>query len=148
MSAANYFMLTSLAEFCCNFLNPGNCLGIRAIAVKFGYDNLLIKAEKVLDEEFLPVSLAEEFLSFSPDYLYEILMTDNLEVKSEDHILESLLGWVNFDDRNRRNYFESLITAVGIQFAFPQILEQVRNAYQSGFVETLFEEARQARLAR
>ena len=103
MSAANYFMLTSLAEFCCKFLlenlNPGNCLGIRAIAVKFGYDNLLIKAEKVLNEEFLAVSLAEEFLSLSPDYLYEILMTDNIQVKSEDDILESLLRWVNFDDK-------------------------------------------------
>ena len=49
---------------------------------------------------------------------------------------------------NRREYFESLITTVRIQFVLPQTLEQVRNEYQSGFVETLFEEARQARLAR
>ncbi|PIO53913.1 BTB And Kelch, partial [Teladorsagia circumcincta] len=66
------------------FLNPSNCLGIRAFADTYACQVLLRCADKYISHNFQDVVHAEEFQQLSVDRLVEVISCEKLNVRSEN----------------------------------------------------------------
>eukprot|EP00112_Aurelia_sp_Birch-Aquarium-sp1_P017927 Seg4208.1 transcript_id=Seg4208.1/GoldUCD/mRNA.D3Y31 product="Kelch-like protein 18" protein_id=Seg4208.1/GoldUCD/D3Y31 len=154
--ASTYLMMQSLSQFCADFLADvlcvTNCLGIREIASKYGCRDLFLKTEKLLHQEFISISNSEEFLLTSEGHLLEILSKDQLEIHSEDDILNAIDKWIDHDPPERLDSFEKLLSEVRIQFLSDEMLESLEEKcyriYASNDVLMLFKNAWEAKMSK
>lgn len=105
MAAANHLQITDVVDACCNFLmdqvDVENCLGIAAFAEMLSCQQLQSCSWQFALENFQEVCWAEEFLSTPIFLLKRLLKSENLNVSSEEDVLDCVLRWYGHDREAR-----------------------------------------------
>ena len=135
IACANYFLMASLKESCCQFLDkilkPSNCLSIFSIASRYGCDDLRERAKIMILQNFSSVMEGEEFLHLTFCEVFDLLSSDMLEIPNEDLVFQALMRWLNYD-LSRNIYFTELLDCVRLQFVSDSYLSSLNTAqYQS-----------------
>ncbi|XP_045495092.1 kelch-like protein 10 isoform X5 [Colias croceus] len=102
LMTADYLAFLGVLQLCCDHLrtslNPKNCLGIMMFARRVFCYKLEADARRYLLRYFVTVATqSDEFLHLPLDELNSIILEDELNVKSEEAVWESVLRWVNYD---------------------------------------------------
>ncbi len=117
LPAADQFHVLGLVKACCSFLSRqldrDNCIGIRNFARYYYCTGLERTAQKFLLENFVDVSMkSNEILNMSPEELIEVLKSDDLNVKNEEHVFDVIIRWINHDVDTRRSYIVELLKCI------------------------------------
>ena len=119
IACANYFLMNSLRESCCQFLDSilscTNCLAIYSIATRFRCYDLQEKAKRMTLQNFSLVTEKDQFLQLNYSEVFDILSSDMLEIPNEDVVFKALMRWLECDI-SRSNHFSELLECVRIQF--------------------------------
>ena len=106
LPAACLLQLAEIQDVCCKFLkrqlDPSNCLGIRALADTHACQDLLRIADKFTQHNFQEVMEHEEFLLLPLPQLIEIISSDELNVRSEEQVFQSVMNWIKYNMGERR----------------------------------------------
>ncbi|XP_075261820.1 uncharacterized protein LOC142353456 isoform X2 [Convolutriloba macropyga] len=116
LQAASMFQLTDVVNACCKFLadqlHPSNCLGINEFADIHTCDELKSSSNNFIEEHYTAVSQEEEFCHLSYQRLECLLASENIQVKSEVEVYNSLMRWVKYDLESRKALLPLLLNKV------------------------------------
>ena len=86
-------------------------------------------------QNFYEVSLkSNELLCLNIDQLIEILSTDDLNVKNEEIVFDTILRWINHDPENRKQHTTELLKCVRLGLLSTQyFVEKVKVSYSNDF---------------
>ncbi|XP_054714896.1 kelch-like ECH-associated protein 1 [Uloborus diversus] len=128
LPAATMFQVTHIIDSCCSFLenqlDPSNCIGIADFALQHGCNNLYQTANQFIDQHFSQVSQGEEFLALSACQLVMLIKRDELNVRSEMEVFNSVLRWVKHDKSRRCPRLSDILNAVRCHFLTPRFLKE------------------------
>jgi kelch-like protein 10 len=101
LASADYMIVTDLLELCPDFFSSTlaieNPIGIMRFARDY-YSSLERDARCFVMGNFVQVSQQnDELLELPPEELQAMIGADELNVKSEDNMLEGFLRWINHD---------------------------------------------------
>lgn len=103
-------------QFLIRYLCVENCVKMTAMARIYSCEKLLQEGKRFMIENFLKVQSSEEFFKMSEEELAEIIADDDLNVKNEEQIFNSIRAWINFDVMPRRDSFFELLSHVRLPF--------------------------------
>ena len=113
LGAASLLQITPVKEACCEFLrvrlDPENCLGICSFADMHGCTALRDISWRFALEHFRDVMTTEEFLTTPFNVLQNLIHSENLNVQSEEEVLDALLYWYSHDVSLRHKSMISLL---------------------------------------
>ena len=105
LSGASLLQITAVVEACCHFMKSRvcaeNCLGIAAFADLHGCVNLHKYAWTFVVEHFAEVVVLDEFLSIPAPFLIELLKCEDLQIHSEEEVLDCVLCWLRHKEKGR-----------------------------------------------
>ena len=97
LGAASILQITSVVDACCEFLrvrlDPENCLGIFQYADLHGCSTLSEMSWHYTLEHFQEVAQSEEFLSITSTHLQALILSDNINVQSEEDVIDAVFSW-------------------------------------------------------
>ena len=124
--AASLFQVDRICHACCKFMerqiHPLNCIGIQGFAEVHGFQELYRKATEEIMEHFHAVVEGEEFLGLEFSKLKEVLASDDLNVDSEDSILQAAMMWVSNDTHGREGHRHDILSLIRIPLLSPEVL--------------------------
>ena len=117
LAAASLFQYAEVVDICCRFLqthfHPSNCLGIEAFAHHHACTQLAADAHRFALENFEAVAAeSDEFLELSAQRLESYVSSNDIEVRMEESVYESVVRWVAVDDDGRQPAACSLLKHV------------------------------------
>lgn len=116
LAAASLLQITSVVEACCRFLQANldveNCLGIAYFAEMHSCSHLYKQSWQFVLENFSEVSQCDEFLTVPDSYLKELVKSENLNVRSEEQVLNCVLEWLDHDRAARIKTVTSILQYV------------------------------------
>lgn len=117
LPAADQFHVNGMVKACCDFLasqlEDENCIGIYKFAKSYFCHNLERTSFRYLMQNFCKVcSKSNEFLQLTADELAEIISRDELNVKNEELVFDSVLRWIDYDPERRRNCMPKLLRVI------------------------------------
>ncbi|KAK6493626.1 kelch-like protein 5 isoform X2 [Huso huso] len=131
LSTACLLQLSQVVEACCRFLmkqlHPSNCLGIRSFADAQGCTDLHKVAHNYTLENFLEVIKNQEFLLLPASEIVKLLGSDDLNIPSEETILNALLSWVRHEMESRQEELSKLLPFIRLPLLAPQFLADMEN---------------------
>ena len=114
--ASNLLQICYVKNACCKFLekrtSPSNALGILTFADTHNCQNLIKKVENYILENFLKVSITEEFYSLTFDRIKFLISNNNLAVDDEEEVYIALISWIKFDMQNRQRFVNELFSFI------------------------------------
>lgn len=126
LSAANLVQINTIIQACCNFLegemDPSNCLGIHCFAEAHICEELSDKAKVYVTEHFTDVAKHEEILLLPKEKLIEFISKDDLNVCSEEIVLDAVLKWVKHDQKRRVSELADVLQFVRLPLVSPYFL--------------------------
>ncbi|KAK3915881.1 Kelch-like protein diablo [Frankliniella fusca] len=126
LPAACLLQLAEIQDICCEFLkrqlDPSNCLGIRAFADTHACRELLRIADKFTQHNFQEVMESEEFLLLPVGQLVDIISSDELNVRSEEHVFSAVMNWVKYNVSERRQHLAQALQHVRLPLLGPKFL--------------------------
>ena len=69
-----------------------------------------------MTENFMEIQSSDEFFRMPKNQLEDIVADDDLNVKNEEQIFNSIRAWVNSDVTSRRDSFSDLLSHVRLPF--------------------------------
>ncbi|XP_069354584.1 kelch-like ECH-associated protein 1 isoform X2 [Maniola hyperantus] len=128
LPAATMFQISNVIDACCAFLerqlDPSNAIGIANFAEQHGCVELKQKANQFIERHFTQVCQEEEFLQLTPQELICLIRKDELNVREEREVYNSVLSWVKFDEDRRYPRMEHILQAVRCQYLTPNFLKE------------------------
>lgn len=116
LAGASLLQITTVVDACCEFLQSNldheNCLGIAYFAEMHSCVQLYELSWRYVLENFSEVSKTEEFLTVPDVYLKELVKSENLNVKSEEEVLDCVLKWLDYDKGARIDSVVSVLQFV------------------------------------
>lgn len=113
LGATSLFQILPVQRACAKFmesqLDIRNCIGIHYFAEIHNCLALKIKAREFIEKKFTEVCTCDEFYSLTFTKLAEIVLSDELNVESEEIVLESVIAWVEHDYASRKGDFCELL---------------------------------------
>lgn len=102
LPAADEFHVVGLVKECSNFLRDKftcrNVIGIRNFARRYFCNELNDEATQFIMRHFVEISkVSEEMVNLQLVEMVEITRSDELNVKNEEVVFESVLRWINHD---------------------------------------------------
>ncbi|KIH54547.1 BTB And Kelch [Ancylostoma duodenale] len=99
MATANYLELLDVPEKCGVFicehvLDVDNALVLRAQFSSLGCRSAVVKVERFIERNFVPISSTEKFLELSVVDVIKLLSKDQLHVSSEEEVFSAALRWI------------------------------------------------------
>ncbi|XP_051501945.1 kelch-like protein 10 [Myxocyprinus asiaticus] len=125
LMAADQFLISSLIDACCEFLEvklcPENCIGIRMFTEHFrSCSKLQGKAKLYILQHFEDVvQVSKEFLELSAEHLEQLIGQDELNVKREDMVFEAILRWIDHSPEERKKHIAVLLPKVRLGLMTP-----------------------------
>jgi len=112
LSASSLLDFTEVMEKCADFLkwqvSPSNCIGLREFANAHNCSELQALAERYTRRHFMAVVNGEEFVDMSLDQLKGLISDDELQVKCEEEVFDSVMKWLRSDIKRGVHTFELL----------------------------------------
>lgn len=116
LAGAGLLQLASVVQACCLFLKSrvcaDNCLGIAAFADLHGCNDLYKYAWTFAVEHFTVVVQTEEFLTTPAPLLTDLLKSEDIEIQSEEVVLDCVLLWLKHDSETRSDVIMSALEHV------------------------------------
>lgn len=113
LATASMLHLERIVDACCEFLmsniHPCNCLGILNFSELHSCKQLWTQAFQFMEDHFMEVILFDEFLHIDINLMKKILRSNDLNVSSEEDIINALEIWVLYDAEKRRVYIPDLL---------------------------------------
>ncbi|VDM33650.1 unnamed protein product [Hydatigera taeniaeformis] len=114
-------------DFMKNHLHVSNCLGVQLLAEIYEFPDLAKSARIMATENFSTLvnpeeSAMGEWLQLPLKSVESYLSADDLEVRSEQVVLEACLAWVAYDPEKRISHLPSLLRLVRIYQLSPSLL--------------------------
>ena len=107
LAAAALLGLSDLANTCGAHisaqLTPGTCLGAKRFAARHGARDLLQRATDYAAENFLSVTLGDEFLNLSAEDLENLVKDDRINVNKEEDVYEAVYRWIQHDPSRQQS---------------------------------------------
>lgn len=103
-------------QFLIRYLFIENCIKMTALARIYSCEKLLREGKRFMIEHFMEIQSSEEFFKMPKNELAEIVADDDLNVKNEEKVFNSIRAWVNFDVLSRRDSFSDLLSHVRLPF--------------------------------
>lgn len=131
LPAADQFHVNGIVKACTDFLTTelvtDNCIGIHMFAKAYFCQNLVRTSFRFLMQNYCSVyPTSNEFLQLTVDDLAEILNQDELNVKNEEMVFDSLVRWVDYDPDRRRLCIPNLLPSVRLGLLSTQyVVEKV-----------------------
>ncbi|XP_034748721.1 kelch-like protein 10 [Etheostoma cragini] len=114
--AADQLNVMDIVQTGCDFLGeqlcPKNCIGIFQFTNICSSSKLQHKAYRCIIDHFEEVVFSEEFLQLSVQELTDILERDDLNVKKESVVYESILRWITHLPEKRKGHITVLLSKV------------------------------------
>ncbi|XP_060761234.1 kelch-like protein 10 [Neoarius graeffei] len=130
---ADYLMVRSLVSECCAFLKAQlcleNCIGIWCFACVHAFEKLKQQAFRFILHNFEEmVRISEEFLELTVEQLGEIIENDELNVKQENVVFETILQWMRHAPQSRNAHMGVLLARVRLALlTYDYFMDHVRN---------------------
>ncbi|KAL3874657.1 hypothetical protein ACJMK2_037639 [Sinanodonta woodiana] len=128
LAATSLFQILPVQRACARFmetqLDVQNCVGIHYFAHIHSCYDLKQKARECIEKYFSQVCKCEEFMSLSYDKVREIIMSDELNVESEETVLDSVIDWVKHNERDRKYYVGELLPHVRLGLVSSKYVKQ------------------------
>lgn len=117
LPAADQFHVIGIIKACCDFLTAElaaeNCIGIYKFAKMYFCHNLERNSFRYIMHNFYQVSSSSnEFLQLTADELADILARDELNVKNEELVFDSVLRWIDYDPERRKSSIAKLMRSI------------------------------------
>lgn len=117
LPAADQFHVNGLVKGCCDYLvsemGSENCIGIRKFSKAYFCHSLERTALKYLMQHFNDVmNKSNEYLQLDIDEVCDILECDDLNVRNEELVFESILRWIGYEQDRRKHYIARLLKTV------------------------------------
>lgn len=129
LQGANLMLVQSVKDACSRFLesrlNVKNCLGIQSLAETYACQKLWTVTNTFIFQNFPHVAENEEFLNLDEKQIQVLLQSDEISVENEEKVYEALVGWINYDRENRREFFPVLMEDVRLPLVSPYYLVDV-----------------------
>ena len=126
LSASALLHLEEARQACVEFLmrqlDPGNCLGIRGYADLHACEDLVSVCDRFFCDNFVAVVESEEYLSLAGGVLEKLLISDELNVDSEQQVYEAILSWVKHAVDSRQALLPRLLARVRLTQLSPLYL--------------------------
>ncbi|XP_071453237.1 kelch-like protein 5 [Hetaerina americana] len=124
--SARILQLPPVVSACCSFLlkqlHPSNCIGIRLFADAQSCPGLCEAAHKYTSEHFMEVIANQEFLLLPADEVATLLVSDDLNVPSEEIIFHALMSWLHHDPEVRSKEASRLLGLVRLPLLSPAFI--------------------------
>ncbi|KAK9739185.1 Kelch motif [Popillia japonica] len=114
---ADQFEVLGVIQLCCQFvlehLKPHNCIGILHFARHYFCKDLEERGRLYVRHNFMQlVKESKEFTSLDVEDLMEILSDDELNVKNEEVVFDSVVKWIDEDPPARKTYLLDLLKCI------------------------------------
>ncbi len=113
LATARMLHLERIVDACCDFMisqiHPSNCIGILNLADLHSCHQLWTQAFQYIEDHFMEIILFEDFLKINSSLLKKILKSSNLNVSSEEDVVNALEEWVLYDADKRRILIPELL---------------------------------------
>ena len=109
-------------EFLQERLHPNNCLGILNFADTFSCLSLSQAADAYAVQNFKHVINSEEFYSLPFEEMAKLLAREDLNIRSEEQVFESVMKWIKKDVEDRKVFLPNLLKNVRLTLLSPQYL--------------------------
>ncbi|XP_055357418.1 kelch-like protein 3 isoform X2 [Paramacrobiotus metropolitanus] len=117
---AQFLQMTLVASICWEFVEKrlclSNCLPVHALASQHHNPVLAGAALALIIPNFLCVAQTHEFLQMDAQQLIVLIALDEVEVFSEDQVLEAVLLWLNYDRPGRLAHVPAVLQNVRTSF--------------------------------
>lgn len=114
--AADLLNVVDVVQICSDFLSeqlcPENCIGIWQFTNICFCSELQRKAYSYIIDNFEEVVSQEEFLRLSAQELTDIIEGDDLNVRKESTVYESILHWIAHIPEERETHMAVLLSKV------------------------------------
>ena len=130
LKAASILQLSEVADACSDFLkqqlHPSNCLGIASFAEMHGCAALALASRQYVLDCFTEVIYSDEYLHLSVEGVKQLLLSDDINVHSEEQVFESMYKWMTYNLTLREKYAHELLSCIRLPLLKPLYLtEQV-----------------------
>ena len=129
LQSANLMLVQSVKDACSRFLesrlNVKNCIGIQGLAETYACHKLYGVTNTFIFQNFTNVAENEEFLNLDKKQVEVLFQSDDISVENEEKVYEALLGWINYDLENRREFFVDLMEHIRLPLVSPYYLVDV-----------------------
>ncbi|XP_074659238.1 kelch-like protein 10 [Tubulanus polymorphus] len=117
LPAADQFNVVGLVRACADFitnqLGSENCIGIRNFARQYFCRHLERQADNYLMQNFVDVATkSDELMSLQLSEFTEIMSCDELNVKNEEAVFETVIKWIDHDPDSRKECIIDLLKVV------------------------------------
>ncbi|XP_011495934.1 PREDICTED: kelch-like protein 18 [Ceratosolen solmsi marchali] len=116
------YVKTACALFLKSHLNPDNVLGIRNFADILGCTSLFNQCNKYINHYYIDVSQSKEFFNLSLDDLKSFISNDDLNINSEKEVFETIISWLKYDIKGRKDKLSELLALVRLPLLDPEYL--------------------------
>lgn len=125
-SVQNIFLAADLLQFkwvkesCIQFImqqiDITNCIGVRALAERHSCKAMYEAATRFVTENFLKVSLTEDFKILSASEVLELVSRNDVNVTDEIEIFEACIGWIEYDTESRKQHLSEFLKSMRLPF--------------------------------
>lgn len=123
LSAASFLQIQELTRWCSDYLqcrmDYTNCLGFLTAAYQNNLPQLIESTTSFCLANFERIMDEEEFLKLDEDLLSKLLASDNLEVSSEEKVIEAIQLWLKYRESTE---LDTLLTHIRFPFIGPRKL--------------------------
>ncbi len=136
VAAADYLMIPSLKLEACIFLkacadfmiDSSNCLALESFSSKYNCKLFKQAVVSYFHENFVAVSMSEDFQSLGLKEVKELLCDDKINVPQEEEVYKAMMRWVKHDLESRECALPELLKCVRLfsmsKDSLCQILEE------------------------
>jgi len=114
--AASILQIETVATACSSFmkshLQPSNCIEVRSFAEMHNRVELMKMTDMYMRENFIAVSVTEEFLAMPLTLLEDLVGSPDLNVESEEQVYKAIILWTKHDEVLRKQYLPNLLGKV------------------------------------
>ncbi|XP_055342098.1 kelch-like protein 3 [Paramacrobiotus metropolitanus] len=122
--AAQFLQMGSLELLCWEYVEQHICvsnyLAVYALASNHHHPRLAAAALELIHLNFLQVAQSQDFLELDAQQLIALLASDNVEVFSEDQVLQAALCWLDHDRPGRLEHAAAVLQMVRVAFLSEQ----------------------------
>lgn len=132
LTTADYLSILGVLELCCKFLETSltakNAVGVLRFAREHFCHELSNNTWKFIMKNFTSISReSDELLTLPLNEFQEIINSDELNVKSEEIVWETILRWIDYKVDDRKQYVVALMKCVRLGLLDTQyFLEKVK----------------------
>lgn len=110
---SHQYLLLDIVALCAQYLNdnltPENCFKLHSLAKLLNIAELNATVVRYFGENFPKIAQTKEFKAIPFDMLVEFLERNDLNVDTEQQVLDAVLGWINHNREQRMPHFEVLL---------------------------------------